>query len=150
MSDHQENLNQMEDQVSRLEQEARMVLPGIQALFGFQLMCVFNPTFGAKLVKDEQVLHLIATTFTLLTIILMLTPGAYHRQKDQFKESQYFIIQFSHFITIGMFFLALAICIDFFLIARIILNNYWISVSASVMLMLLFCGFWFLYPQCKK
>jgi hypothetical protein len=32
------------DAAGRLLDECRMVLPGIQALFGFQLIAVFNPT----------------------------------------------------------------------------------------------------------
>jgi len=32
--------------VSHLLEECRMVLPGLQALFGFQLVAVFNTAFG--------------------------------------------------------------------------------------------------------
>ena len=35
-----------------------MVLPGIQALFGFQLMAVFSPGFWERLDSSEQRLHL--------------------------------------------------------------------------------------------
>jgi Family of unknown function (DUF6328) len=37
-------------------EEARMVLPGIQALFGFQLMAVFNQRFN-ELTAGEQLIH---------------------------------------------------------------------------------------------
>ena len=37
-----------------LLEECRMVLPGIQALFGFQLVAVFNQSFGEKLSSGEQ------------------------------------------------------------------------------------------------
>src|SRR5258705_8073226 len=43
-----------------LLEECRMVLPGIQALFGFQLIVVFNPGFSQKLSAGEQRLHLLA------------------------------------------------------------------------------------------
>jgi hypothetical protein len=42
-----------------LLEECRMVLPGIQALFGFQLIVVFNPGFDAKLGPRQQELHLL-------------------------------------------------------------------------------------------
>lgn len=38
----------------------RMVLPGIQALFGFQLIAVFSPGFGEKLNDVEQDMPLLA------------------------------------------------------------------------------------------
>ncbi len=36
-----------------LIEECRMILPGIQALFGFQLIVVFNSTFAEKLSPIE-------------------------------------------------------------------------------------------------
>src|SRR4030095_10641479 len=74
------------DEVSResLEQEAtfileesRMVLPGIQALFGFQLIAVFNQGFGEKLAPSEQVLHLLAFALVAVATALIITPAAY-------------------------------------------------------------------------
>jgi hypothetical protein len=35
----------LKDEIANLIEEARMVLPGIQALFGFQLIAVFNDGF---------------------------------------------------------------------------------------------------------
>jgi hypothetical protein len=34
--------------------ECRMVLPGIQALFGFQLIAVFNTGFDERLTSSER------------------------------------------------------------------------------------------------
>ena len=46
--------------VTHLLEECRMVLPGIQALFGFQLIAVFNSTFRERLSSTEQFFHLAA------------------------------------------------------------------------------------------
>src|SRR5204863_6883528 len=61
--------------------ECRMVLPGIQALFGFQMMAVFNQGFDDKLTQGEQCLHLVAIGLTMEAIALIMTPAAYHRQQ---------------------------------------------------------------------
>jgi len=50
----------LSDAVSHILEECRMVLPGIQALFGFQLIAVFNQTFWDKLQPHEQVIHFAA------------------------------------------------------------------------------------------
>ena len=55
-----------------------MVLPGIQAFFGFQLIAVFNTGFQ-DLTHTEQVLHLIALLLLAVSIALIMTPAAYHR-----------------------------------------------------------------------
>src|SRR5213078_3805203 len=39
----------LSEAVTHLLEECRMVLPGIQALFGFQLIAVFNSTFRESL-----------------------------------------------------------------------------------------------------
>src|SRR5437016_998681 len=60
--------------------ECRMVLPGIQALFGFQLIAVFSPGFAQQLTHDKQCLHLLAITLVALAVAMVMTPAAYHRQ----------------------------------------------------------------------
>jgi|GEM_PF-3040211 hypothetical protein len=69
--------------LDNLIEECRMLLPGIQALFGFQLIAVFNSTFAEKLSTLEQQLHLLAIGLVSVAIALILTPAAYHRQIDR-------------------------------------------------------------------
>ena len=57
-----------------------MVLPGVQALFGFQLIAVFSDGFTARLTRSEQGLHLLALTLVAVAGALVMTPAAYHRQ----------------------------------------------------------------------
>ena len=63
-----------------LLEEARMVLPGLQALFGFQLIAVFSTRFADDLTPAEQRLHLLAILLVVVAIALIMTPAAYHRQ----------------------------------------------------------------------
>lgn len=44
----------LSEAVTHLLEECRMVLPGIQALFGFQLIVVFNPAFNERLNGTEH------------------------------------------------------------------------------------------------
>src|SRR4051812_21763769 len=74
-----------------LLQECRMVLPGMQTLFGFQLIAVFNPGFGQKLTSGEQKLHLLATILVTVAIALIMTLAAYHRQARPRHVTQTFV-----------------------------------------------------------
>jgi len=65
-----------------LLEECRMVLPGMQALFGFQLIAVFSQTFDQKLSAMNQVLHLIALALVAIAIGLVMTPAALHRKTE--------------------------------------------------------------------
>ncbi len=55
-----------------------MVLPGIQVLFGFQLIAAFNERFR-ELAPLEQQLHYSSLVLVSLAIALIMTPAAYHR-----------------------------------------------------------------------
>ena len=46
----------LEEEARQVVEEARMVLPGIQALFGFQLVAVFNQRY-TELPDSEQFVH---------------------------------------------------------------------------------------------
>lgn len=50
-------------------EECRMVLPGIQALFGFQLIAVFNQGFAEKLSAMGQQLHLLSIVLTCVPLL---------------------------------------------------------------------------------
>ena len=66
----------LEEETRTVIEEARMVLPGIQAFFGFQLIAVFNSRFQ-DLTHMEQVLHLVALLMLTVSIALIMTPAAY-------------------------------------------------------------------------
>jgi hypothetical protein len=82
-------------------EEARMVLPGIQALFGFQLIAVFNERFK-ELTEDERLIHFSATVLVTIAIALIMTPAAYHRLAEQTTISRFFVSLASWLIAAAM------------------------------------------------
>ena len=75
VSDQTESLK---DQAHSMHEEARMVLPGIQALFGFQLIAVFNRPFF-DLGDSDRALHLASLILVGIAIGLVMAPAAHHR-----------------------------------------------------------------------
>src|SRR4029079_4924361 len=129
-----EEKESLEKQVTHALDEARMVLPGVQALFGFQLIAVFNSPFESLLSFGEQRWHLVAVFLTVLTVVLMMTPAAYHRQATPHASSREFVSMASHLLTAGMFILMLSLWLDCYLIARIILNDQlWSGLAVGVL-----------------
>src|SRR4030095_1431526 len=66
--------------VTHLLEECRMVLPGLQALLGFQFIAVFNTGFGEKLTATQHHTHVLAPGLVALAGALVMAPAAYHRQ----------------------------------------------------------------------
>jgi hypothetical protein len=63
-------------------EEARMVLPGAQALFGFQTMAVFNNRFEHIAYFSRQA-YLFALGLLVLAIDLLMIPATYRRLPER-------------------------------------------------------------------
>jgi len=128
-------------------EESRMVLPGIQALFGFQLIAVFNQGFGEKLSPREQDLHLLAFALVAMATALIITPAAYHRQAEREQVSEFFVRLASRLLTTALFFLLAGTSMDAFLVARIVTGHAGVSVAVATLLAPVFLGLWFVFPR---
>jgi hypothetical protein len=125
--------------------ECRMVLPGIQALFGFQLIAVFSQRFEA-LTRFEQGLHLGAIALTTLAIALIMTPAAYHRHHGAREITSSFVIITRRLLVASMVPLAVALALDVYVIGRLILGARAALALAGVILLTL-GFFWILFPR---
>jgi uncharacterized membrane-anchored protein len=137
----------LEQEATFILEESRMVLPGIQALFGFQLIAVFNQGFAEKLAPSEQIVHLLAFALVAVATALIITPAAYHRQAEREQVSEYFVRLASRLLTIALLFLMAGTSLDAFLVARIVTGAAGPSVAIAAALGLVFFGLWFVFPR---
>jgi len=126
--------------------ECRMVLPGIQALFGFQLIAVFSPGFEQKLAHAEQGAHLGAIGLVAIAVAMIMTPAALHRQAGARQVTARFIRLSTRLLVWSMFPLAISICIEFDLIARIIVGGSIVALLAGALLAI-FLLLWVVLPR---
>jgi len=139
---------ELADAAEHLLDEARMVLPGMQALFGFQLIAVFSPGFSDLLERSDQQLHLVAIALVAIAVAIIMTPAAYHRLTGPREVTESFIELSTRLLLCSMFPLALGICIDFYLVGSVIVDA---SVSAvlAALLFAVFMGLWFIFPKLR-
>ncbi len=130
-----------------LLEECRMVLPGIQALFGFQLIAVFNESFSEKLNGGEQAVHLVALLLVATAAALVMTPAAIHRQTQQREVSERFLWLSSNLVLASMFPLALGLCLDVYLICRIVLESKAAGMLVAASLLVIFFALWLVLPR---
>jgi predicted membrane protein len=126
-----------------------MVLPGIQAVFGFQLIAVFNNGFHS-LTRSEQLMHLIALVLIMIAIALIMTPASYHRIAEKGAVSSRFVEIASRLLALAMFPLMLGMTADLFLVARLVLNNVAVSIAIAAVLVFVFFGLWYLFPWIER
>jgi hypothetical protein len=137
----------LSDSVTPILEECRTVLPGIQALFGFQLLVVFNSTFWTKLDRVEHVIHYVALGLVACSVALVMTPAAYRRQADPATVSKRFLRTSTRLLSCSMYPLMSAILLDFYLIGSLILDSRPLSLLASLVLCGVFLLLWVLLPR---
>ena len=137
----------LDSAATHLLEECRMVLPGIQALFGFQLIAVFNDGFSEKLAKGEQVLHLGALVLVALAAALVMTPAAVHRSSQQREVSERFVWISSGLLLASMIPLALGLCLDVYLISRIVLESKPVAGAVAAVLLVFYFALWMGVPR---
>jgi hypothetical protein len=140
----------LESAAQHLLEECRMVLPGIQALFGFQLIAIFNQGFDEKLSSGEQQLHFLALFLVAVAAGLVMTPAAIDRQAEQRVVSERFIWLGSLLLLVSMVPLALGLTLDVYLIARVIFDSVRVATAIAAALFLILMALWFALPRRER
>jgi hypothetical protein len=139
----------LKDEMRNLIEEARMVIPGIQALFGFQTMAVFNNRF-AELPDIGRNLYLGALALLVLAMALMMAPAAYHRLAERGQVSRQMIDLGSNLLTVALVPLIFAFALDVTVVVLAALDNGKASLGAGAATVLVLAGAWFAFPLLKK
>jgi hypothetical protein len=137
----------LKDAVKFALEEARVVVPGIQALFGFQLVAVFDGRFTELFGPVAQRLHVAALVLVALSCVLVLTPAAFHRIAGHEHVSHYLLEVASRFIGWGMVPLMLAISIDVGLVGYAVMESEAIGAVMGAMSLAIGTALWFVFPR---
>lgn len=146
------NQEQKTDLTTRVKQvliECRIVLPGAQALLGFQLIIMWMTSFY-KVPQVWKILHLASLVAVAISTILLITPAAYHRIVEQGEDSEMLHHITAHLLLGAMVFLALGVCGDFYVVCRITGVGMAVSTTMALLLLAFFYGAWFGFTFWKK
>lgn len=145
MKDDDGGKTPLADKIKQILTEGRIILPGAQALLGFQLSGFFTDAFE-KLEPSSQLFHFAALAFVALAAILLMTPPAYHRIVEKGEETERFHRVANRFIIVALIPLALGITTDFYVVLNKVSHNAALSSLIAAVVLALFYGLWFLYP----
>ena len=145
-----EKKESLSEEVDHILTESRMVLPGVQALFGFQLIAIFNPGFREVLPATGRLLHLVALVMVAISIALIMAPAAYHRQVEPDSVSRTFANYASSMVTLAMAPLLLAIAIEVALVTFAIKPWCFLSGSLGAMVAVIYLLLWYVFPRLRR
>jgi hypothetical protein len=130
------------DKIDHVLMEARVVLPGAQALLGFQFVAVLTESF-TQLPAGAKYVHLLSLLMVALTIVLLMTPAAYHRIVERGEETEHFHRFASRFIVAAMVPLALGLSGDIYVVVRKVTDSQVLSIVAGLVALAMFWELWF-------
>jgi len=139
----------LKDRVEQVLTEARVVLPGVQALLGFQLATMLMEGFE-KLPQSSKYIHLISLILMGLCVILLMTPAAYHRMVERGEDTERFHRVASTLLLLAMIPLPIGICGDLFIVIRKVTGSVSISIGSPLQVLLSFFTLWFGFPAYRR
>jgi hypothetical protein len=135
---------ELKDKIKDVLIEARMVLPGAQALIGFQFIVVLADTFDG-LPQSLKILHLASLFSVAFCTVLLIAPAAYHRIVCHGEDSEDLLQFASAFILAAMVPLAFGLSGDFLIVTWMVTRSMPVALAASAAMLALLLGFWFGY-----
>lgn len=139
----------LKDKIEQVLTEGRMVLPGAQALLGFQFATMLVEGFD-KLPVSSRYVHLASLFLIALSIIFLMTPAAYHRLVEKGEATEHFHRFASRMLIAAMIPLALGIAGDLFVVMRKVTESAKLGITGAALTLLIFYGFWFGYTFYRR
>jgi Family of unknown function (DUF6328) len=140
-----ENSTPLKTKVEQLLTEARLIIPGGQALFGFQFIAMLTAGFD-KLPPTSQLVHAAALCFTALNVIVLMAPAALHRLSFGGEDSEAFLHLGSALLIVAPMLLALAVAAELYVVFDKVLVNSFLASIAGLGGWLVMTTFWYIIP----
>jgi hypothetical protein len=131
--------------IENLLREARVILPGAQALLGFQFVVILTKEFAA-LPPLSQALHLAALCSVAFATILLMTPAALHRITYAGEDSEEFLKRGSRFVLTAPIFLGLGIAADLYVVTYAAVQSHGLGVAVGVGALIVLGTLWYGFP----
>jgi hypothetical protein len=116
--------------VEQLLTEARLIIPGAQALLGFQFIAMLTSGFD-RLPQSVKAVHALALCLIAIDVILLMTPAALHRLSFNGEDSRTFLRMGSALVIVAPGFLAAGIAAETSVVLyKVSESASWASIAA--------------------
>ncbi|SHH73616.1 DUF6328 family protein [Massilia sp. CF038] len=145
----QNEQNGFREEMRNIIEEARVILPGVQALFGFQTIAVFNDRF-ADLPSFATLCHLIGLGMVIVAVALVMTPAVYYRVVGPKYVSHRMVKRSSWMIRSALAPLALGLALDMFTVIYVATDRVSASIAGALLTFAFLSFLWFVFPWTER
>jgi hypothetical protein len=131
--------------IEQMLTEARVIIPGGQALLGFQLIATLTKAFN-ELPALFKYIHCAGLCAVALAVVLLMTPAAVHRLGFQGEDDPDFYKIGSRLVIAASIPLAIGISSDVAVVFFKTTESTSVALSAGVAALIALLGFWLAYP----
>jgi hypothetical protein len=135
----------LHEKINQMLTEARVILPGAQALLGFQFAVTMTRAF-AELPQMDRQIHFIALVAIAVAVMLLLTPATVHRLTFGGKDVARFHDIGSGFVTAALAPLGLGITADVYVATAKMLDSHFMAAIAAITSLIFLALFWYAIP----
>ena len=136
---------ELHDRIDQMLTEARVVLPGAQAMLGFQLIVTLVPAFE-QLPDTTRNVHFLSLAMVTLSIAILLAPAAIHRLGYDGEDDDRFYRQGSALVTAALAPLALGIAGDIYVAMWKLSGNTELPAIAGSGMLIVLLTLWYFWP----
>ena len=139
----------LKEKIRTLGTEIRVVLPGAQALLGFQFAAFLSDVFD-RLPEISKAVHFASVTTMAIAIVLLMAPAAFHRIAtggDDTKE----VDLFGTYAMLGaMFFIGISMAGDFYVVLMIVTGAPTLAIACPIAALTIAFALWFGFPLAAR
>jgi hypothetical protein len=131
----------LEQRIVEVLTEARILLPGVQALLGFQLAMILMEAF-TQLPHPVQLVHLASLGFMALATVVLMSPAAYHRIVERGRDTERFHAFAGRMLLLALALLGPGFAGDLYVVLRRAAYDR-AALPVSVLTLVVFYSAWF-------
>jgi hypothetical protein len=139
----------LKSKIDQLLTEARVIIPGGQALLGFQFVATLSKSFH-ELPGWVQAMHAAGLIAVALSVLLLMTPAALHRMAYHGEDDPQFFRIGSALVIASALPLALGIAADIAVVLYSVSKDAAIALMAGATAFLALMTAWYVFPLAHR
>ncbi|MBV8682551.1 MAG: hypothetical protein JO111_06735 [Caulobacteraceae bacterium] len=139
----------LKDEIKDLMTETRIVLPGAQALLGFQFIGYLTEGY-AHLSTPGRIGHGVALAALIVSMVLLMTPAPFHRLAENGQETERLRRLTVRMILGALAALAAAFAADLFVAIEIVTGQTGLALGGALAAAVAIAAIWFVWPLSRR
>jgi amino acid transporter len=139
----------LDRELNELLQELRVLLVAVTVVFGFLLGVPFTQVFHQTAGGAEEIVYFVAFVATAISILVLVTPGAWHRLRWRSHDKEALLRAGNRFTIVGTIFAAVAVCAVVLLITEALFGWALAAIASSAFAVVL-VALWYALPLSRE